>query len=87
MIFFLSNCSNDDDNLNQITLGVWISSDKTDTLDFKTKNNFYKSNGFMQNDNFDYKLLSKDLIQIGYNGKQFIRVEPTNHKYSLEKII
>lgn len=85
VVLFLSNCSNDDDNLNQIEFGIWISTDKTDTLDFKTQNNFYKSNAFMQNDNYDYKLLPKDSIQIGYRGKLFILVEPTNHKYSIEK--
>lgn len=85
LVLFLSNCSNDDDNSYEIELGIWISSDKTDTLDFKTQNSFYKSNAFMQNDNFDYKLLPKDSIQIGYRGKQYIGVEPTNHKYSLEK--
>jgi hypothetical protein len=85
VVLFLSNCSNDDDNLNQIEFGIWISTDKTDTLDFKTQNNFYKSNAFMQNDNYDYKLLPKDSIQIGYRGKLFILVEPTNHKNSIEK--
>ena len=38
----------------------------------------------MQNENYDYKLLPGDSIQIGYRGTQFVLVQPTNHKYSLE---
>ncbi|MEM8999760.1 MAG: hypothetical protein AAGB24_05805 [Bacteroidota bacterium] len=85
LIFMLTNCSNDGDDLTQIELGIWISLDKKDTLNFETKNDFYKSNGYMQNDHYDYKLLSKDSIQIGYRGKLFIAVEPTNHTYSIEQ--
>ncbi len=85
MLLSLSNCSNDDDNSSQIELGAWISSDKADTLDFKTQNNFYKSNASMKNEKFDYKFLPKDSIQIRYSGGLFINVQPTNHKYSLKK--
>ncbi|WP_299530200.1 hypothetical protein [Ulvibacterium sp.] len=82
-IFILSGCSDNGDDLNPIELGVWISLDKSDTLDFRTRNDFYKSNRYMQNDHYDYELLSNDSIQIGYRGKLFIAVEPTNHKYSI----
>ncbi len=84
IILFLSNCSNDDGDLNQVELGIWVSTDKTDTLDFKSQTNFYKSNPYMQNENYDYEILSKDSIKIVYRGKLFIGVEPTSHKYSLD---
>lgn len=83
VILVLTNCSKDDAYLNQMELGVWISTDKKDTLEFKSQNNFYKSNLFMQDENYDFKMLPKDSIQIGYRGKLFIDVEPTNHKYTL----
>ncbi|WP_422082486.1 hypothetical protein [Ulvibacterium sp.] len=79
----LDGCSKDGDDPSPIELGVWISLDKSDTLDFRTRNTFYKSNQHMQNDSYDYQLLPKDSIQIGYRGKLFIAVEPTNHKYSM----
>lgn len=79
------NCSSKDgDDSGQVELGIWISLDTSDTLDFRTSNNFYRSNGNMQNDSYDYKLLPMDTIRIGYAGKQFVLVEPTNHKYSLD---
>lgn len=83
MILALGSCSKDDDDFEQIPLGIWVSIDKTDTLDFKTQNNFFKSNAFMENDNFNYQLLSKDSIEIQYRSIQFVNIEPTTHKYSL----
>lgn len=82
-IFVLIGCSKDGNDPSPIELGVWISLDKSDTLDFRTRNDFYKSNGFMQNDHYDYELQSMDSIQIVYSGKLFIMVAPTNHKYSV----
>lgn len=79
----LTNCSKDDSDSNQMELGVWISTDKKDTLEFISQTNFNKSNPLMQDENYDYRLLSKDSIQIGYRGRLFIDVEPTNHKYTL----
>ncbi|MFS4416665.1 hypothetical protein [Maribacter sp. 2307ULW6-5] len=83
VLLLLGQCSADDGDTLQITWGIWISSDKTDTLHFASPNNFYKSNGLMQKDNFDYQLLPNDSIQIGYRGKQFVHVVPTTHKYAL----
>ncbi|WP_136467114.1 hypothetical protein [Flagellimonas onchidii] len=71
---------------NSLDLGVWISLDKKDTLDFKTENHFLRSNEFMTSDNYDYSL-NKDSITIGYRGKMFVGVQPTTHNYSLQNNI
>ena len=79
-----TNCTKDDLRINQEKiLGIWISIDKSDTLDFTTENDFYKSNGYMTDDHFDYEL-SNDSIEIGYKGHLMILVTPTKHKYSIE---
>ncbi len=79
----LTNCSKEEQEINRRELfGLWISTDKKDTLDFKTNNDFYKSNGFMKNEHFDYKLFN-DSIQIEYNGILYINVNPTKHRYSI----
>ncbi|MFS4417439.1 hypothetical protein [Maribacter sp. 2307ULW6-5] len=61
-LLLLCNCSDDVDDASPIALGIWISSDKTDTLDFISQNNFQKSNAFMRKDHFDYALLPNDSI-------------------------
>lgn len=83
ILFVLANCSKDDSDSKQIELGVWISTDKKDTLEFISQTNFNKSNPLLQDENYDYKLLSKDSIRIGYRGRLFIDIEPTHHKYTL----
>lgn len=81
-IFFISvttlvSCS--DDTVNQQNmLGIWISIDKKDTLDFVDNSNFYKNK-----DHYDYEL-SGDSIEVKYRGMLFIDVTPTKHKYSLK---
>ena len=68
-----------DDNISQQRiLCTWISTDKKDTLDFVDNNSFYKSQ-----DHYDYKL-SRDSIEIKYNGMLMVYVHPTKHKYSLD---
>jgi hypothetical protein len=67
------------ENINQLNImGKWISTDKNDTLNFVDNNNFYK-NG----DHFNYRL-DGDLIEVKYNGKLFVLVNPTKHRYSLD---
>lgn len=80
LIFLLFNCSKGEQNLEQIELGLWISLDNRDSLDFKTRNNFLRSNDNMVDDNYDYQEFN-DSIRIGYRGKLFIGVEPTMHRY------
>jgi hypothetical protein len=83
-ILGLINCTKEDQDFNQNeVLGVWISLDKSDTLDFETPNDFYKSNGFMKNDHYDYQAFN-DSIEIGYRGKLFVLITPTKHKFSIE---
>ena len=67
-------------------LGEWISIDRSDTLDFVTENDFYKSCGYMHHDHYDYHLF-QDSIQIKYEGVLMILISPTKHKYSLENDI
>ena len=69
-------------NQNEI-LGTWISSDKSDTLDFIDENNFYRSSINMRYDHYDYQL-DNDSIEMGYSGKLYILVQPTKHKYLLD---
>lgn len=74
--FVFTNCSKDELVLNREKLiGVWISTDNIDTLEFVNQNSFYKNH-----DHFDYNLTS-DSIEIRYRGKLYIGVHPTNHKY------
>lgn len=84
LIIFLTNCSKDEIVKNQKELlGTWISVDKSDTLEFTSANDFYKSNGNMVSDHYDYELF-QDSLKIGYNGIQYILVEPTMYKYSID---
>ena len=79
--FALTNCSKNEIEINQAEiLGTWISLDKSDTLDFTSRDDFYKSNLYMYYDHYDYQLF-KDSIEIGYRGKLYILVTPTMHKY------
>jgi len=83
VVTFLTSCSKNELKTNQKELiGTWISTDKSDTLYFTTKTDFYQSNGHMFLDHYDYELL-KDSIQIAYRGKLYIYVLPTLHKYSM----
>jgi len=80
----LMSCSNKDEigTIQKEFLGTWVSTDKSDTLYFTTKNDFYQSNGSMIYDHYDYKLFP-DSIEIRYSGKLYILVQPTMHKYSI----
>ena len=69
-------------NQNEI-LGTWISTDKTDTLEFVDNSNFYKSSKYMRHEHYDYHLY-KDSIEIRYSGTLMILVQPTKHKYYLD---
>ena len=83
LAFFATNCKKSELKTNQEELlGTWVSIDKTDTLEFTSENDFYKSNGDMSSDHYDYELFN-DSIEIRYNGILFILVHPTNHKYSI----
>lgn len=83
VVILLTNCSKDEVEINQKQLlGTWISIDKSDTLYFTSDKDFFKSNGYLVYDHFDYKLF-KDSIEIGYSGRMFILVTPTMHKYSI----
>jgi len=84
IIITLTNCSKEEIVSDQENIiGTWISLDKTDTLYFTTKNDFYKSNGFMVYDHYDYQFF-QDSLEIGYRGKLYILIEPSKHQYSLE---
>jgi hypothetical protein len=83
IICILISCEKDKDSSNHDNiLGKWISIDKSDTLDFVDKTDFYKSNIDFRHDHFDY-ILDNDSIKIGYNGIRMVLVQPTKHKYSL----
>jgi len=76
-VITLVSCSDDTVN-QQNVLGIWISIDKKDTLDFVDNNSFYKNQ-----DHYDYEL-SGDSIEIRYNRMLMVYVHPTKHKYSLK---
>ena len=83
VVLVLTNCSKDEAETNQKELiGTWIAVDKSDTLAFTSEHDFYKSNGYMVYDHYDY-VLFKDSIEIGYRGKMYVLVYPTMHKYSI----
>ena len=83
MAIMLISCDKDEESSNvDAILGTWISTDKSDTLDFVDKTNFYKSNIEYRHDQFDY-ILEKDSIEIGYSGIRMVLVQATSHKYSL----
>jgi len=64
-------------------LGIWISTDKTDTLDFVDNSNFYKSAAIWRRESYDYHL-DKDSIEIRYSGPNMILIQPTKHVYELD---
>ena len=71
-------CNNDDFETNQEKLlGLWVSQNKVDTLEFVDQSSFYKNH-----DHFDYNL-TNDSIGIRYRGILYIGVHSTRHKYSL----
>jgi hypothetical protein len=81
----LISCNREKEITNQDNLlGTWISIDSKDTLYFRDKTNFYKSNGFMQYDHYDYQV-DNDSLKIGYSGKLYILVLPTKHKFQLNE--
>ena len=83
VVILMSNCSENDLGMKEEQiLGRWIASDKSDTLNFTTENDFSKSNGYLHEDHYYYEI-SNDSIEIGYNGHLLILVIPTKHKYSL----
>lgn len=76
--FFIVSCKKDKELANQDNiLGTWVSIDKSDTLKFVDKSNLWR-----HSDHYDYQI-TNDSISIGYSGKLFIYVLPTNHKYFL----
>ena len=76
--FTFSNCSKDELEINQENLmGVWVSTNSLDTLEFVDTDSFYKNH-----DHFDYSL-SNDSIEIRYNGVLYVLAHPSNHKYTL----
>jgi hypothetical protein len=77
-LIFLS-CEKNQEKL----LGKWVSTDKSDTLDFVDESNFYKSSINMRYDHYDYQLF-KDSIKIGYRGKLYVLVTPTFHRYFID---
>lgn len=80
-----SGCIDDSQDLKQeLILDTWISSDKSDTLHFVDHSNFYRSSSTMHYDHYDYELFT-DSIKVGYSGILYIAVEPTIHKYSINK--
>ena len=73
-----SSCSEDDLEMHQDKLiGVWISENGMDTLEFVNNSSFYK-NG----DHFDYNL-AKNSIEIRYRGMLFVNAQRSNHHYTL----
>lgn len=81
LLFF--SCTKESNNLQtESIIGLWISEDRSDTLDFVDDSTFYKSSDTLRYDHFDYKL-SADTIEIGYSGSLYIHVTPTSHAYYL----
>ena len=84
LIGILASCDKvKDSSNNDNILGIWISTDKSDTLDFIDKTNVYKSNAFFRHDHYDYQL-DIDSIEVGYKGILYVLVKPTTHKYNLD---
>ena len=84
VIITLVDCSQDELTTNQaLTLGTWVSLDKSDTLNFTSGKDLYNSDGYMQHDHYDHQIFG-DSISIRYNGKSYILVKPTMHKYLVD---
>jgi hypothetical protein len=64
-------------------IGTWISTDLTDTLQFKNETKFirFSKTGFYSF--FDYSYTS-DSITIAYTGPMKILTRPTTHRYTLK---
>ncbi|MBT32440.1 MAG: hypothetical protein CMO01_22480 [Thalassobius sp.] len=78
-------CSDDEITIShEDLLGTWITLDKSDTLQFTSEIDFYKSSKTMSYDHYSYQLL-KDSLQIGYSGKMFVLVYPTKHQFNIDK--
>ncbi|HKJ43979.1 MAG TPA: hypothetical protein VKA27_17920 [Sunxiuqinia sp.] len=81
----IAGCSKNEIATNQDKIiGTWIAIDKSDTLDFTTNTDFFKSNGYLFYDHYDYELF-KDSIKIGYRGNLMILIRPTMHAYTLDQ--
>lgn len=78
IFFFTVSCKKEKklDNQGGI-IGTWVPTDKSETLTFADENNLWKNS-----DHYDYEI-NNDSITIGYSGKLYIYVLPTNHKYYL----
>jgi hypothetical protein len=77
ILVVISGCEKSSSNDFKDFLGTWVSTDLSDTLDFRTEHDLYS--------NRDYYVysLSRDSITIRYDGKMFIYVSPTTHFYQL----
>jgi hypothetical protein len=64
-------------------IGVWISFDQVDTLDFETDEDFYKSNIYMRHHHYKYYYM-EDSITINYSGINYINVLPSSHIYEIK---
>ena len=78
-IIGISGCKKTDDY--KKLLGIWVSKDLIDTLDFTSDTSFNKMYSGSP-DYFKYEL-SKDSITIQYSGKLFLYVLPTTHQFQL----
>jgi hypothetical protein len=79
-LLVISGCEKKTADNSKKLLGTWISTDLTDTIEFRTEHDLYKSVGIPW-DHFDYSV-SGDSITIHYNGVMFILVKPSNHYYT-----
>ncbi|MEI6090224.1 MAG: hypothetical protein WCR42_07220 [bacterium] len=64
-------------------IGSWVSTDLTDTLQFKDETNFirFRKSGFY--DFFEYSY-TNDSITVAYTGPMKILTRPTTHRYTLK---
>ncbi|UZR96512.1 hypothetical protein [Chondrinema litorale] len=84
-LLLIAGCSEDEITItHEDLLGTWISVDKSDTIQFTTEIDFYKSSKTMDYDHYIYQIL-KDSLQIGYNGKMFVLVYPTKHQFQIDR--
>jgi hypothetical protein len=70
------------DRYERLAPETWVSADKSDTLDFVTGKDFYKSDGHFHHEHYDYQIMG-DSIQIGYRGTMLVLVRPTRHRFSV----
>ena len=83
LIISLVSCNKEVNLSNNVKIiGTWISTDKSDTLDFVNGSEFYKSAIGFRNDHYKYHL-DNDSIQIDYAGIRMPATVRTTHKYNL----